>query len=55
MRSWLQKSKLAHRFEGDREKIKYFKQRAKRARYDLSRFEPAVREIMEVSKDREPA
>ncbi|CDJ29183.1 syntaxin binding protein, putative [Eimeria mitis] len=41
------KSKPAHRFEDDREKIRHFKQRAKRARYDLSRFEPAVREIME--------
>ncbi|CDJ52937.1 syntaxin binding protein, putative [Eimeria brunetti] len=44
------KSKPAHRFEEDREKIRHFKQRAKRARYDLSRFEPAVREIMEVGK-----
>lgn len=41
------RSRAAHRFEEDKERIKYFKQRAKRARYDLSRFEPAVREIME--------
>ncbi|KAL8274679.1 hypothetical protein Esti_001394 [Eimeria stiedai] len=41
------KSKLAHRLEDDRDRIKYFKQRAKRARYDLSRFEPTIHEIME--------
>ena len=48
----MQKSKPVHRFEEDREKIRHFKHRAKRARYDLSRFEPAVREIMEVGKRR---
>ncbi|CDJ42051.1 hypothetical protein, conserved [Eimeria tenella] len=45
----MQKSKPAHRFEEDRDKVRFFKQRAKRARYDLSRFEPAIREIMEKS------
>ncbi|KAL8425067.1 hypothetical protein Efla_001456 [Eimeria flavescens] len=44
---WVQKSKVVHRLEEDRDKIKFFKQRAKRARYDLSRFEPAIRELME--------
>lgn len=51
----MQKSKPAHRFEEDRDKVRFFKQRAKRARYDLSRFEPAIREIMEVRNNTQPA
>ncbi|PFH36353.1 Sec1 family protein [Besnoitia besnoiti] len=39
--------RLAHRMEGDRERVKYFKRRAKAAAYELSRFEPFIRVLME--------
>ncbi|KFG38725.1 Sec1 family protein, partial [Toxoplasma gondii p89] len=40
-------SRLAHRLERDKDRRKFFKRRAKNAAYELSRFEPFVKTLME--------